>query len=244
MKMTCQLSLIKVYSLFYYAVLLIILYSCQNEDSPQPEECESVNESQLSQTQNAFLDICFGNEFGEEYERIRKWKQDIKIYLPNSGFPSLERELDIVIEEINGLSGTVQLERVSDSATANFLFFFGTKVEYAEVYEPAASDLISTNRGLFALRWNTQTYEIVSGSACVDVVNETDTACLKHLLREEMTQSLGMMNDVSMDERSIFFDEYRCGDAFTSLDEQFIQDFLSPQIENGMCKQEVITEIF
>jgi hypothetical protein len=61
--------------------------------------------------------------------------------------------------------------------------------------------------------------------------------CKKHLLREELTQSLGMTNDfdddmLEKDEKgSIFNQKYHCNPRYIDLDKRIISTFLSPTIK-------------
>ncbi len=227
---------------FACLIFAMLLYSCQ-KDTPGPELCEPVALQQLNEEQQVFLDICFGNEFGEPYERIRKWGEDIRIFVPEP-MPELEEELNNIVAEINQLSETTQLSIVQDKDAANLIAFFGRKIVYALQYEPSAMDLIDTNNGLFSVRWNTGTYLISGGSICVDTERETNLDCLKHLLREELTQALGMMNDTDAYEESIFYSTYTCGIQYSELDKQYIRDFMSEKVRAGMCPQEVVDVLF
>ncbi|WNJ20096.1 DUF2927 domain-containing protein [Pontibacter sp. G13] len=218
------------------STFLFLLGSCK-PDPVEPEPC-IVFTGTPSQAESTFLDICFGNEFGEDHEYLRKWVDDIQIYLPNS-HPELEETLDSVIITLNSLSESIQLHRVSDSAESNLILLIGSKLTYSDVYEPQAADLISDNFGLFSATWNRYTFEISHGTVCIDIERESDLACLRHLLREELTQVLGMMNDASPDPASIFHPIYQCTPSYRAEDLAMIQTFLSDELSAGMCRQAV-----
>jgi hypothetical protein len=227
--------------LLTYALCLLamsLLMACE-EDTELPA-CPPLDESSLSREQQVFLDIVFGNEFGSDVERLRKWRRDISIYVPEPPEPFLQNELESVITEINRLSETVMLQQVSREADANMIVFFGDGATYVSEYEDQAAGLTGSNLGLFSIDWNRQTYEISRATVWVDVVNESDPDCLRHILREELTQALGLTNDTDAYPESIFYSEFTCLPAYTELDEQYIRDFLSADLRVGMCRGEVV----
>ena len=61
--------------------------------------------------------------------------------------------------------------------------------------------------------------------------------CKKHLLREELTQSLGMTNDFDdemlEDDEKFYNQKYHCDPSYNSLDKRIIKTFLSPKIKAG-----------
>jgi len=216
--------------------------SCQ-EDLELPA-CPPFDETTLSQEQQVFVDIVFGNEFGNDVDRLRKWRRDISIYVPELPAPFLQNELDSIIREINGLSETIMLQQVQREADANMIVFFGDGATYVREYEEQAAGLTESNRGLFSIDWNRQTYEISRATVWVDTVNETDPDCLRHILREELTQALGLANDTDEYPESIFYSVYTCTPAYSELDKTYLVDFLSPSLRAGMCEAEVIGVLF
>jgi hypothetical protein len=207
-----------------------ILWACYKKESdPLP----------ITPELNYFLEIAFGNEFGEPYQAIRKWENNLKVYLPETQYTELNGELDKIIQEINTLSKSIKISKVESETEANFIIYFGSGTSYASTYEPNASSLVASNWGLFYIYWNNQ-YKIYKGSMYVDVTRATESNCQKHLLREELTQALGLMNDSYQSETSIFYQRWTCYPAYNELDKQVIQSFLSSKIQAGMTKTEVI----
>jgi len=219
--------------------VMILFMSCGKEDV-EPDKCLAVDESQLTIEQQVLLEVVFGSEFEAVSERARKWNQDLKIFVPESPPDFLDDELDLVIAEINGLSQSTRINRVYNEAISNLIMYFGDGETYIQEYEPAAKELILTNRGLFSTKWDRKSYEIYSGTIWVDLVNEQDPDCLKHLLREELTQVLGMVNDIDEFEDSIFYEGYRCGTEYTALDRELIMTFLKDEVKAGMCKADFL----
>lgn len=189
-----------------------------------------------------FLEVSFGNEFTNGYNNLRKWEQDIAIYVPDDSYNELNEELDLIIEEINDLSEEIELYLVDDEDDANYIIYFGGHETYTTDYEPNAAKHAKENWGLFWIYWD-KDYAIYSGSMYVDTERVKDLDCQMHLLREELTQSLGLTNDSYDYSNSIFYQEWSCTTEYTEIDEILIEYILSADIEAGMTKQQVINII-
>jgi len=230
-------------TLLIFTLIALLLTNCDSENilPPTPDMSCDIS-ADLSPEEQAFMDVVFGNEFGNDYSQIRKWREEVKLYVPVS-IPHLDEALIQIVAELNALSSSTQIRIVTDSLEANVIVYFGDKPSYVELYEPGAQNFIEENWGLFFISWNSE-YEIFRGTICIDIQRERNRACQQHLLREELTQLLGMMNDIPDYSESIFYNQYRCGTSYTDLDEEFIQLFLSNEIQPGMCRGEVVEALF
>ncbi|NJM26207.1 MAG: DUF2927 domain-containing protein [Bacteroidia bacterium] len=181
---------------FAGAVLLAscCLWSCNSDPEPVIAGSEA---------KTYYKQIALGVEFGTGSGVVHKWETNLKIFVTGEPADYLLLELDKIIEEINALSGSgTKLERVSDEADANFEIFFGSGNDYAAI-EPNAASYVAANWGLTWIYWNTSSV-IYQGSMYVDIYRATDMSAQKHLLREELTQSLGLLNDSYDYANSIF----------------------------------------
>ncbi|MBN2570764.1 MAG: DUF2927 domain-containing protein [Ignavibacteriales bacterium] len=194
--------------------------------------------SQINTILSYYYEVAFGSEFTEDYSYIRKWNDDVKIFLPDNSFDELNNELNKIINEINALSSTTKLYIVESQKESNFIIYLGDKDTYVQKYESQARTYVEDNWGLFWIYWN-DNYEIYSGSMYVDIYRTDDIECQKHLLREELTQSLGLMNDSNKYPKSIFYDRWECTTEFLEIDEQLIRIHLSTNIKSGMTKNNV-----
>jgi len=216
-----------------FVCLLIAACGCEDRENHNNPG------AQLTDFQEYLLEITFGNEFGATYSSVRKWEDDIKIYVPITRYRELNEELDRIITELNGLNGAISISRVDSLSESNYVVFFGKPDSYVSEYEPNARDRVEANYGLFWVYWNAN-YEIYRGSLYVDVFRATDPACRNHLLREELTQSLGLMNDSNRYSDSIFYGSWTCTTEYSELDREVIETFQSAVIDAGMDRQEVI----
>jgi hypothetical protein len=191
-----------------------------------------------------FKEIALGFEFGSASEITRKWIAEMKIYVGGEITTELEDELKRIISEINILStdGFI-MEIIQDSAKANFYIYLGSGEEYAEIY-PSQSDYIQSNWGLFSVYWKNQSH-LVSGHMYVDIYRADKTA-QKHLLREELTQSLGLAKDSYLYSESIFQAEWTTTTKYAKIDRDLIRLLYHPDMETGLNAgqiEDVLTDI-
>ncbi|MHA7128574.1 DUF2927 domain-containing protein [Algoriphagus namhaensis] len=225
---------------FCFALFLaFVAFSCMEKEEPVLEPCLNFDESVLDTDQSDFFQIVFGSEFGSGVKRVRKWEGEILIFVPQVPRPELKSELLGVMQEINLLSESIKLREVNSEAQANYIFFFGSGDDYVRLYESSAADLIDSNRGLFSVEFSNQSFEILRGTAWVDTESSLNADCLRHLIREELTQSLGMVNDIASTDQSIFERIFTCTQGYSERDEDFIRFFLSEKIKPGLCQDQV-----
>lgn len=213
---------------------LLFLASCSKNDDPTPPDPVET----LTTEQQYFLKIALGGEFGQGSAVIKKWSQDLKVFVPDSSHAELMSELKSIISEINGLSQSIQIKRVKTMQEANFVIFLSDQSTYAN-HEPNAASYLNNNWGLFWIYWSAG-YHLNRGSMYVDVVRNTDINCMKHLLREELTQSLGLMVDTEDYAESIFYQRWTCSPRYAEIDKKIISYILNPKIRAGMDRAQVI----
>ena len=201
--------------------------------TPEPPE---INIGELTTEEQYFLEIVFGNEFGTGYDFVRKWESDMRIYVSDTSYSHMIEELDAIIDELNGLVMGISISRVSSQSAANYFIVLGSASEYVAL-EPSASNFVDANWGLFWLSWDNGA--IYDGSMYVDMIRTTEVSCQLHLLREELTQSLGPMNDSHMYSDSMFQQSWTCITEFSELDRFVVETLYDPRITAGMSKQAV-----
>ncbi len=226
-----------------FGIALLALNSCTldteriiTEISDAESEYIDPSES-LTLAEEYFLDISLGSEFGNAQPLLRKWTKDMKIYVVNKQYEHLNEELDLILEQINGLSESITIYTVDNAQEANFIIYFGDKDTYVQQYEPSAANYVSSNFGLVWIYW-TGANRIVKGSMYVDVFRVREENCQKHLLREELTQALGLLNDSYQYDKSIFYQNWTCTPSYMEIDQEVIKYVLHPLIEPGMDREE------
>lgn len=149
-----------------------------------------------------FQSIALGFEFGSATEITRRWESKMTVFV--GGNPTSEHltELNTIVDEINALATTnFSIETVNDSLQSNYYVYFGSASDYASIF-PSIANLVNSNLGLFSIFWNGAD-QLIRGNMYVDIFR-ANLQEQKHLLREELTQSLGLAKDSPQFSESIF----------------------------------------
>lgn len=169
-----------------------------------------------------FFEIAFGSEYGGESNYLKKWIQDIKIKV--IGAPNDEdlENLKQVMEELADLTG---LQFLFDNKDPNITMYFIPHGEFKKHADPAIAE---ANWGLF---WYFEGMkgQIVQAKILVEI-DQGDQSSRNHLVREELTQSLGLGQDSWRYYESIFFQGYTITEFFTDIDRQIIKMLYDPNI--------------
>jgi hypothetical protein len=217
------------YHLFFIGALLLVFASCKKDQMvPEPRELTDYDLEVIEY----FKDIALGFEFGGASRITRKWGSKMTVYV--GGRPTLELldELEQIRTEINTLATDgFTMEVVSDSTQANYYLFFGSADEYAEIY-PGQADLAESNWGLFNVFWNGNNH-LNRGYMYVDI-ERADPTAQKHLLREELTQSLGLARDSDAYPESIFQASWTTTTEYAMIDEDLIRLLYHPEMPVGL----------
>ena len=223
--------------LLLLCVLIYGLSSCSDDESGG---LNSYDRSVI----DYFSEIALGFEFGSGEEITRKWDIDMKIFVGGNKKAELMNELQSIIAEINGLATDgFSMSIVTDSLQSDFYIFLGTGEDYGEKY-PAESYLVASNYGLFAVYWDMSNH-FYNGHMYVDIVR-AEAAAQKHLLREELTQSLGLAKDSPLYPKSIFQSAWTTTNTYENIDRDLIRLLYHPQMEVGLKKtqvEELLTQI-
>jgi len=180
----------------------------------------------LNDTISYYNEITKSTEFTNITNKPQRWKSDVKIYIDGIHDSVAETEIYNVINELNELINTINISVVNSKTEANLIAFFGFCSDY-DKFEPKAAPYSGSNYGLFVV--NTKNNEIINGSFYVDVVRcgWLDTTLTdktkKHLVREELTQSLGLYNDSMKYPDSIFYQGFTFTNEYSDLDKKIIR---------------------
>lgn len=213
----------------YTLITSFFLCSCSNDNGTSLPSLTAYNASVVEY----FKEIALGFEFGNASEITRRWNSDMKIFVGGTPTPELLAELDKIVSEINDLTTSgMTVEVVSDTLESNYYMHFGSGDSYAKIF-PSLSNLIESNWGLFTIFWNAQ-QELISGYMYVDIVR-ADPLEQRHLLREELTQSLGLAKDSRTYSESIFQQSFSTKvTEYAQIDRDLIRVLYHPDMKTGL----------
>jgi hypothetical protein len=200
-----------------------------------------------------------------EPDTIKKWVYYVKIFVEGEVPTYLQIELDEAIDELNELTNNIKLKIAPEKESSNLLIYFGTADDYANKFvedsyyappknsslsigqmEKVKEDLktqISTiaedNWGISWTYWDDKC-RILKGSILVDTERIDTTSAGKHILRENLAKSLGILYESNRYEKSIFYKDWSTTIIFQPIDKEVIQILYNDKIKPGMTRKEVI----
>ena len=162
----------------------------------------------------------------------------MKLFIGGKPTPALLAETNRIVKEINDLANNeFNVEVVSDSLQSNFYIFFGSGNSYAAIF-PAQSSFVASNWGLFSITFNNSN-QLFKGHMYVDI-NRANLLEQKHLLREELTQSLGLARDSELYSESIFQQSFSTKTTeYAPIDRDLVRLLYHPKMKVGLDRDQV-----
>jgi hypothetical protein len=162
-----------------------------------------------------FKEIAYGTEFNGELSSPYKWKSDMKIYVDGQKPEYLMSELKRIVAELNDIINPIDIKFVSTKELSNFVIYFGDGKTFDQKYNLVYPKYLEDNWGYFELYGST-------GVMYVDLYRANEIDEQKHLLREELTQSLGLVNDSWKYKNSIFYQGWTTTTEYSDIDRELI----------------------
>ncbi len=180
-----------------------------------------------------FSKVAFGAEYGAVEARILKWNTNVRIRVIGDFTETDWLTVEAVIADLNRLIKVPQLQLVDNNQ--NVSLYFAPEEEFKNI-EP---NYVPTNYGFFWTNWYDDNYELYSATILIasDHINQDERS---HLIREELTQNLGLMNDSEQFKNSIFYQGWTTMSKFSALDKKIIRALYQPRIKSGMTRSETL----
>jgi hypothetical protein len=193
---------------------------------PPPSSLETYSQSEI----DYFLEIALGSEFGSANSVVKKWQEDIRIGVHGSPTAEDMRTLNAVVNELNDLIDGISLE-ITDR-NSNIDIHFAPESQFRSIepnYRPR-------NMGFFWTWW--RNYSLNRARILISTEGVTQ-AERSHLIREELTQSLGLMQDSRRYSDSIFYQGWTSTNQYSDLDRAVISMLYRTDITPGMTRSQV-----
>jgi hypothetical protein len=178
-----------------------------------------------------FAEIAYGFEFGNASHVIRKWRNDLLIAVRGAPTDEDRTTLAAVIRELNVLIGGSVRLLDAGSAPPNVEIHFVPRSLFPVVLPGAPPG----NDGLFYVSWEASQHFV---RATVLIATDIRAPFRQHLIREEVTQSLGLAQDSPRYPTSIFYAGYSETHQFSKLDEALIEMLYREEVRAGMSEPE------
>jgi hypothetical protein len=157
------------------------------------------------ETIDYFREITLCNEFNSKVKkRPVRYVEDVKIHLAGNYEKYMVDEVEDILIDLNAIINPIQLTLVKNKSDANMIIFFGDYNSFV-TNNP---DLIDAQKlkdcdGYFKLK--TRGDKIVSSRIFINLDKQESKLDLQDCLREEITQSLGTINDSWKYKNSVFY---------------------------------------
>lgn len=218
------------------AILIVnVFFFSSCSDDEEPKVVNEYHETVI----DYFKSVALGFELGSATKVTRKWSTDMKLFVGGEMSSEMEDELDVIIDELNDLTAAdgFSISIVDDTLQANSYVFFGSGQAFAERVTWAASH-VASNWGLFYVNFD-NTNHITAAWIYVDIFRATDPNARKHLLREELTQSLGLARDSGKFPESIFQSSWTLTTGYADIDRDLIRLLYNPGMSTGLNESQV-----
>ncbi|RAP33218.1 hypothetical protein DID75_02810 [Candidatus Marinamargulisbacteria bacterium SCGC AG-410-N11] len=191
----------------------------------------------FSQTSiNYFSEISLGAEYGGS-KKITKWTKH-PIVKVNGNYTSQDiQELQKIIQEINSISSTIKLNLILDnSKKGDINIFFCPRKEF---YKFINSPHVHSAEAFVRVFINSNN-EITSSKIVINS-NQSNKTIKNSTIREELTQSLGLLNDSWLYSNSIFYQGSSNTTSYSKIDKDVIALLYSKDIKPGYTKNDIMS---
>ncbi len=209
-------------------VLLIVAFVVWEVGAPVPTaECIP------TEVLTYFLEIALGAEYGDDSPIIHKWKTDLAIEVLGDPTAEDRHTLNQVISELNELIGSRKLGLAQEKS--NVAIHFVPVARFSAI-EP---DYVAGNYGFFSVwvrRWNA-IYKANILIASDSVISQEERS---HLIREELTQTLGLFNDSHNYPDSLFYEPWTDLTEYADIDREIIKLLYRDAVDVGMSREDLL----
>ena len=180
-----------------------------------------------------FSEVGFCPEFGTcSNPVVKKWMSDVRIKIHGNYTDGDRQELERVISELSVLTG-LSIKIVNNNQNINIYF---VKQASFKKYIPEYKGTVKQD-GLF-VSINNKNNILYSATICIR--DDVDQHLRDHLIREELTQAMGLASDSGSYNNSIFQqDPYYKPTEYAAIDKEVIKLLYNQKMRPGMTKQDV-----
>lgn len=192
------------------------------------------SEPQLTEALDYFDEIAANSEFNGS-KLITKWGSEIRIAVHGDYNEADMETLSEILYCFASIPGIPSVKIVETDANINMYF-----VPSAEMSQ-YISDYVQGNLGFFEVYWD-WSFEIYKASIAIST-DRTGPLDRKHLIWEELVQSLGLMNDSYAYEDSIFQQRYSIVQHPSALDFALLRMLYSDVIKPGFSGSQAVAAL-
>lgn len=184
-----------------------------------------------------FMEIALGSEWGNSNQLIRKWNQNLRIKVTGTRTNEDIAALNTVIGEINGLINGSGVQLTLDDNNPNVEIIYASQTEFRRIepnYAPGSS-------GFFRTFWDRGV--INRARILITDSNRVSQRERSHVIREELTQIMGLVRDSWRYQDSIFYQGRSDVNQYSADDRALIQLLYLTSIQPGMSQSQVASAL-
>ena len=190
--------------------------SNMREDNASGESVFGYDKTKYSQeTVEYFDEVAMGTEDGRRYDHVTRYTTDVKIYMEGHQPQYIVDELNSIVSELNGIINTVDVQVTNSKSDANMVISIGSLDKIKNEYPVFKNTIYQNANAGFSIGmnysnvfWNTNNIRSVQHA--------------KHVLREELTQAMGLMNDSYKYPESVFYEGVSETTEYAPIDRELI----------------------
>jgi hypothetical protein len=168
---------------------------------------------------NYYDTIVHYTENNENRTSLNKYEKDIKLYIKGEDVKYLKEEIKIIVNDLNNLIEPINITITEDSTDYNLLVYLGNR----KGFEGINNDIKGVHCLGYGIIYCGYKNSIILSECFVDIKKVKTPIRQKHILREEITQCLGLINDTYQYDNSIFYEGYSEVTQYSDLDKEIIK---------------------
>jgi hypothetical protein len=173
-----------------------------------------------------FREIAGAAEFGGGGGRVHRWTRNLRIAVFGDPTPADLGALAAVVDDLNEIIDTVEIAVVESDPNVEMHF---VPIDEFATIEP---NYVAGNMGYAYIWWDGEG-AVYSGRVLISTTGLSPDE-RAHLIREELTQGLGLLNDSWDYPESIFYQGWTDTTEYTPLDRLVVEMLYRPELSVGM----------
>jgi hypothetical protein len=215
-----------------WGVLLLGLAAACGDSGTGPDPgADGYTDEELSY----FAEIAFGAEFGgAATPLLHRWDKNPSVRVHGTPVAADDAVITQVLGEINSLTHGVRLQRTD--GTGDIDLYVVPQADFQR-YDPNA---IPGSRGFVWIWWDAGQQII---RARILVASDVSQDARAHVIREELTQSLGLLRDSHRYPESIFYAAASLVQSYAPIDRAVIEMLYRPELAPGMTRERALSTL-
>ena len=186
------------------------------DDNESGESVFGYDKTKYSQeTVEYFDEIAMGTEDGRRYDHITRYTTDVKIYMEGHQPQYIVDELNKIVSELNGIINTIDVQVTNSKSDANMIISIGSLDKIKNEYPVFKNTIYENANAGFSIGLN-------YSNVFLNTNNIRSVQHAEHVLREELTQAMGLTNDSYKYPESVFYEGVSEVTEYAPIDRELI----------------------